>query len=144
MQSSLTSDEADEIARAEQRVAQHKAELSRSLRRVGQSGEHFAQRLTHDLKPAVVVAVAVLGTAAAVAVGVAFVRRARKRPHHWLAPEQPSRLQVAAKTAGVWALRLLARRIAQEAVSRLSDPEQLSQPRQRVPYTPPPGVPKAI
>ena len=121
MQMSLTSDEADEIARAEQRVADHKAELSRSLRRVGRSGEQLAERISHELKPALVVAVAVAGAAGATVLAVALVRRARQR-HHWFAPQEPSTLAVAAKTAGMWALRVLARRVAQEIVSRLNVP----------------------
>jgi hypothetical protein len=121
MQSSLTSDEADEIARAEQRVAERKAELSRSLRRVGESSEQLARRLTRELRPAVTVAIAVAGAAGATALAVALVRRARARKP-WFTPQEPSSLAVAAKTAGLWALRMIARRVAQEMVARLNEP----------------------
>jgi len=117
----LTTNEADEIARAEQLVAERKAQLSRSLRRAGQSGEDLARRMGDELKPTLKVAAAIAGGAAIVAVGIALTKRSRRRSG-WLAPEQPSALALAAKTAGMWALRALARRVAQEVVSRLTDP----------------------
>ena len=87
---------------------------------MGRSSEALARRLGDELKPAVVVAVAVAGAAGATALAVALVRRSRHKAH-WFAAEQPSPLANAAKTAGLWALRLLARRVAQELVSRLSE-----------------------
>lgn len=124
MQTIPFSNEADEIARAEQRVAERKAELSKSLRRVGHSSEAFARRLSGELKPALWVGVAVAGAAGATALAVALVRRSRRRSR-WLAPQEPSALAVAAKTAGLWALRLLARRVAQEIVSVATAPNQV-------------------
>jgi hypothetical protein len=117
----LSQSDTEDIARAEAQVAREKAQLTRSLRAVGRSSEHMARRIGSELKPALVAAVAVAGAAAAIGVTVALVRRAKRRDH-WFAPEQPSALGNAAKTAGLWALRLLARRVAQELVSRLSEP----------------------
>lgn len=111
--------EKDEIARAEAQVAKEKAELTRSLRAVGRSSEKMAQRLGNELKPVAGAAVVVAGAAIAVGVTVALVRRSRRRSR-WLAPEPPSAITVAAKTVGLWALRYLARRAAQDVLSRLS------------------------
>ena len=111
----------DEIARAEAEIAREKAELSRNLRAVGRSSEHMARRIGGELKPALGAAVVVAGAAVAVGVTVALVRRGRRRDR-WLSPEPPSALSTAAKTVGIWALRLLARRVAQEVVSRLAVP----------------------
>lgn len=113
----------DEIARAEAQVAREKAELTRSLRAVGRSSEHMARRIGGELKPALGAAVVVAGAAVAVGVTVALVRRGRRRDR-WLGPDQPSALSTAAKTVGLWALRLLARRVAQEVVSRLGEPAE--------------------
>jgi hypothetical protein len=112
--------ETDEIARAEERVRLSKAELSKSLRQVGKSGENLARQLGDELKPTLAVAAAAVGAAVVVGVAVALVRRSR-RHNNWLAPEQPSALGAVAKTAGLWALRFLARRVAQEVVSRLTE-----------------------
>lgn len=112
----------EDIARAEAQVAHEKAQLTRSLRAVGRSSEQVARRIGSELKPALAAAVVVAGAAAAVAVTVALVRRANRR-EHWFAPERSSALSTAAKTAGLWALRLLARRVAQELVTRLSEPD---------------------
>lgn len=117
----LTTNEADEIARAEQLVAERKAELSRSLRRASKTGEALARRLGDELKPTIKVAAAVAGVATIAIIGVAIAKRAQRR-RGWFAPEQPSPLALAAKTAGLWAMRMLARRAAQELVSRLGEP----------------------
>ena len=114
--------EPDEVARAEQQVVQSRAKLSHSLRQAGKSSEALARRLGQELKPTLVVAAAVAGAALVVGVTVALVRRGKRR-HGWLAPEQPSALVMAAKGAGLWALRFVARRAAQELVSRLNGPE---------------------
>jgi hypothetical protein len=113
--------EMDEIARAEAEVAREKAELARSLRAVGRSSEKMALRIGGELKPALGAAIVVAGAAVAVGVTVALVRRGRRRDG-WLSPQPPSALSTAAKTVGLWALRLLARRVAQEVVSRLAAP----------------------
>lgn len=109
----------DEIARAEAQVAKEKAELARSLRAVGRSSEKMARRMGDELKPVLGAAVLVAGAAVALGVTVALVRRGRRRDR-WVAPRPPSALSTAAKTVGVWALRLLVRRVAQEALSRLA------------------------
>jgi hypothetical protein len=115
-----TTNEADEIARAEAQVELRKARLSQSLREVGKSSENLARRLGNELRPMLVVAIAIAGAAAAIGVTMTLVRRTRSR-HGWLQPEQPSTLAVAAKAAGLWAMRILARRVAQEVVSRLAE-----------------------
>lgn len=112
----------DDIALAEAQVAREKAELTRSLRAVGRTSEHVARRIGSELKPALGAAVVVVGAAVAVGVTVALVRRSRRRDRWLTAGEAPSALSSAAKTAGLWALRLLARRVAQEVVSRLGEP----------------------
>lgn len=117
----LSQSDSEEIARAEANVAREKAQLTRSLRAVGRSSEDMARRLGSELKPALITAAAVAGAAVAVGITVALVRRAKRRDV-WFAPEQPSTLGTAAKTAGLWALRFLARRVAQELVGRLSEP----------------------
>lgn len=119
----MASQTEDDIARAAAEVAREKAELTRSLRAVGRSSEHMARRIGSELKPALGAAVVVAGAAVAVGVTVALVRRGRRRDR-WLSPEPPSALSTAAKTVGIWALRLLARRVAQEVVSRLNVPEE--------------------
>jgi hypothetical protein len=116
-----TDNEADELARAELQVMQSRARLSRSLKQVGESSENLARRLGDELKPTLALAAAVAGAAVVVGVTVALVRRGRRR-QGWFASEQPSGFAVAAKSAGLWALRFLARRVAQELVSRLAQP----------------------
>ena len=117
-----TDNEADELARAEQQVVQSRAKLSRSLYQAGKSSEALARRVGQELKPTVVIAAAVVGAALVVGVTVALLRRGKRRDG-WFAPEQPSGLALAAKGAGLWALRFIARRAAQELVSRLAEPE---------------------
>jgi len=115
-------DDTDDLSRAEQQVVQSRAKLSRSLHQASKSSEALARRLGKELKPTLVVAAAVAGAALAVGVTVALVRRGKHRPA-WRAPEEPSALVMAAKGAGLWALRFVARRAAQELVSRLKDPK---------------------
>jgi len=119
--SATTDNEADELAKAELQVVQSRARLSRSLQRVGKSSEDLARRLGRELKPTLAVAAAVAGAAVVVGVTVAVLRRGKHRKG-WRLPEQPSALTLAAKSAGLWALRFLARRVAQELVSRLAEP----------------------
>jgi hypothetical protein len=122
----ITDNEADELARAEQQVAESRARLSLSLREVGKSSENLARRLGNELRPTLAVAGAVAGAAVVVGVAIALVRRGKRR-QGWFAPEPPSALGVAAKSAGLWALRFVARRVAQELVSRLAEPTLESQ-----------------
>ena len=110
-----TSTEADEIARATLDVEQSKAQLTASLRQVGNSSAKLAKRLGDELKPSVTVVAAVAGAALLLGVGIAVVRRGR-RQRGWLAPERPSVLGTVAKTAGLLALRFVARRMAEAAV----------------------------
>ena len=119
MTASLT--DTDEIARAEAQVAAQREQLTRSLRRASRSGEKLAQTIGSELKPAVTAAIAVAGAAAIIGVSVAIVRRS-SRNRGWRASSEPSVLGNAAKAAGIWALRLLAKRVAQEIASRLAEP----------------------
>jgi len=123
MSLNMTQSDTEEVAQAEADVALHKAELARSLRAVGESGEVMARRIGSELKPAAVAAVVAAGAVAVLGVGVMIARR--KRHQHWLMPEPPSALATAAKTAGLWALRVLARRAAQEIVNRIGEPSAL-------------------
>lgn len=111
----------DDIARAEAEVAEQRAKLARSLEAASRSGQTYARRLSRELKPAITAAVVVAGAAAVVGVSVAVARRVGRR-RAWYAPEQPSLVGNAAKAAGLWALRYLARRAALELASRLSPP----------------------
>ena len=110
----------DEIAHAEAQVAEQRAQLSRSLRAASHSGKELAQKLGDELKPAVTAAIVVAGAVAVVGVSIALVRRSGRR-RSWRAAAEPSMLGSVAKAAGFWALRLLARRVAQELVARLGD-----------------------
>lgn len=117
--------DADEIARAEALVAEQRAKLTRSLQAASQSGENFARKLSRELKPAITAAVAVASAAAIIGISVAIARRS-SRSRGWRAPTQPSLVGNAAKAAGLWALRALARRAAQELVARLAEPSPAS------------------
>lgn len=113
--------ESDEIARAEAQVAEQRAQLARSLRRASQSGEKLARRLGKELKPAVTAGIVLVGAVAVVGLTVVLVKRAGQR-RGWHAASEPSLVGNAAKAAGLWALRLLAKRVAQEVVGRLQEP----------------------
>jgi hypothetical protein len=117
----ITAQEADEMERAEQRVAMSRAALSRSLRRAEKTGANLVHRWQRGLKPAVTVGVALVGVAAVVGVTIALVQRNRRRPV-WMRPQQSSRLSSAAKALGVWALRIAARRVGEALVARLDQP----------------------
>jgi hypothetical protein len=118
-----TNHDADELAEAEQHVIQSRQKLSRSLHQAGKSSKAMVQRLGQELKPSLAAAAAVAGAALVVGVTVALVRRSKRR-QGWLAPQQqPSALATAAKGAGLWALRYVARRAAQELVTRLREPK---------------------
>ena len=127
MATTTTDRDADDISRAEAQVRLSRAELSRSVRRVGESSQDLVRRVGHELKPTLAVAAAVAG--AAVVVGVTVVLVQRKRQQRWFGPAQESKLGSAAKVAGLWALRFLARRVAQELVSRLGVPPVAEPPR---------------
>jgi hypothetical protein len=117
----ITADEADEMERAEQRVALSRAALSRSLRRAESSSVNLVHRWQRELKPTLTVAAALVGAAAVVGVTIALVQRNRRRPG-WLRPQEPSRFAETAKALGVWALRIAARRAGEALVARLEQP----------------------
>jgi len=114
--------ETDELLSAELAVEQSRAELNRSLRRVSQSGERLLNHVRAELKPGFVVAAVAVGAVAVTGTVIALARRSRRKSH-WFAPQQPSTLGVAAKTVGLWALRLAARNVASAVVARLEQPE---------------------
>jgi hypothetical protein len=109
----------DEVTRAEAEVAAQKAKLAHSLRRAEQSGQTLVRRLEHELKPAVVAGIAVAALATAAGITVALVRRSRQSHSRWLPADRPSALAVAAKGAGMFLLRVLARQVASQIVARL-------------------------
>jgi hypothetical protein len=113
--------ETDEIAQAEAQVAEQRAQLTRSLRRASQSGEKLARRLGDELKPAITAGIVLAGAVAVVGVTVVLVKRVGQR-RSWRASSEPTLVGNVAKAAGLWALRLLAKRVAQEVVSRLGEP----------------------
>jgi hypothetical protein len=81
-----------------------------------------------ELKPVLLVGVVMAGVGAT-ALAFAVARRARRRSR-WLAPSDagaPSPLAIAAKSGGLWAMRLLVRRVTEELVNHLSE-KQLSGP----------------
>jgi hypothetical protein len=111
--------ETDETARAEAHIAEERAQRS-GLRSASESGRSLASRLGELDKPVATTALIVVGVAAVVGIGVALARRsARNNP--WRAPARSSFAGNVAKTAGLWALRLVARRAAQELVAQLSE-----------------------
>jgi hypothetical protein len=117
--------ESDELLRAELAVEQSRAELNRSLRRVSQSGERLLNRVRAELKPGFVIAAVAVGAVVVTGAAVALARRSRRK-NQWFAPQHPSTLGVAAKTVGLWALRLAARKVALAVVARLEQPEPLA------------------
>ena len=117
-----TTTEADELLRAELDVQQTRAELARSLRQASKTSENLLRRVQDELKPSLVVGAVLVGAVAVAGVAVALSRRSRQRS--WFTPRQPSTLGVVAKAVGLWALRLAARRAAQEVVARLEQPQR--------------------
>jgi len=109
-------DEADEIARIEQRATGHRAYVQGSLERPADERPDWPSSKW-------ILAIAIAGVGAAGA--IALMRRARSR-RGWFVPErEPSRWQTLAKTAGVWLFRVASRRIAQEVALRLTEPQPL-------------------
>src|SRR4051812_1312857 len=92
--------ENDEIARAEAQVAEQRAQLTRSLRRAGQSGEKLARRLGNELKPALTAGIVVAGAVAVVGISIVLVKRVGQR-RGWRGASEPSLVANAAKAAGI-------------------------------------------
>lgn len=122
MHTATNESESDELLRAELAVEQSRAELNRSLRRVSQSGERLLNRVRAELKPGFVIAAVAVGAVVVTGTVVALARRSRRK-NQWFAPQQPSALGVAAKTVGLWALRLAARHVTATVVARLEQPQ---------------------
>jgi hypothetical protein len=117
--SNPSSNDIDDVSRAEAEVAARKAQLAQSLRQAEQSGQKLVKRLGSELKPAVIAGIAVAALATAAGITVALVRRSRSRHSRWLPPERPSPLAGAARAAGMLLLRVVARQVASQIVSRL-------------------------
>ena len=69
----------DEVARAEAKVQERKAELSRSLRQAANSGNNLMQQVRHELRPALQTALVVAGAVAVVSAATIVVARRRRR-----------------------------------------------------------------
>lgn len=74
-----------------------------------------------ELKPGLLVGMVMAGVGAT-ALAFAVARRTQRRRSHWLAPSDAgaSPLTIAAKSVGLWAMRLLVRRVAEELVNHLN------------------------
>lgn len=120
MQSSTnnpSSTDIDDVTRAEAEVAVRKAQLAHSLRQAEESGQKLVQNLGHELKPVVIAGIAVAALAAVAGVGVLLARRSGRS--RWLPPQRPSALANAARGAGMFLLRMLARQVAGQIVAKL-------------------------
>lgn len=115
-----SSNDTDDVARAEAEVAVRKAELTQSLRQAEQSGQKLVKRLENELRPALIAGIAVAALATAAGITFALVRR--KRNSRWLPPERPSALGTAARGAGMFLLRFAARQIVSQVAARLEGP----------------------
>lgn len=84
--------------------------------------EPLAQRLSAELKPALVVGATV--AALAIAAGATVMLKRRRRASGWLTPPQPSRLAAVARGAGVLLLRFAARQAAAQLLAKLESAQQ--------------------
>jgi hypothetical protein len=108
-----------DVARAEAEVAARNADVSDSLG-AEQTSERMVKNPGDELKPALVVGLAVVALATVAGVSIALVRR--KRSNAWLQPQRPSALGTAARGAGMFLLRLAARQAATQLLIRLEPP----------------------
>ena len=115
--SNVKPDGSDDVALAEAEVAARKADLSASLRQAEKTSERLVERMGNELKPALVAGLAVVALATVAGVTIALVRR--KRSNAWLQPQRPSALGTAARGAGMFLLRLAARQVATQLLTRL-------------------------
>jgi len=107
------------VEAAEHEVARRKSELAKSLKAAGKSGERLANRVGEQLKPALIAGAVVVGAVAVVSVAVAVTRRRRS---FWQPPARPSAFGAIARGAGLWLLRIAAKRVAEEVAARLAEP----------------------
>jgi len=106
-----------DVQDAERDVAKKKQRFQESLRVAGETGTRLAGEVRKKMTPTLVVA-AVVGAAA---VGVAVVvARSGSRPR-WRAPQAPSLTGQVARAAGMWLLRAVAVRVAQQLVVQFRD-----------------------
>lgn len=99
-----------DVQDAERDVAKSKQRFQESLRVAGETGTRLAGEVRKKMTPTLVVA-AVVGAAA---VGVAVVvARSSSRPR-WRPAHQSSLTGQVARAAGMWLLRAIAVRVAQE------------------------------
>ena len=112
--SNPTSTDIDDVTRTAAEVAASKAQLAHGLRQAEKGGQELVENL--GLKPAVIAGIAV---AAVVTVGGIVLLARRNRRDQWLRPERPSALGNAARGAGMFLLRLVARQIASQVVAKI-------------------------
>jgi hypothetical protein len=104
----------DDVSLAGAGVEAGQVDLSASLPHAEKASERIVQHLG---KPAVVAGLAVVALATVAGVTIALARR--KRSNAWLQPERPSALGTAARGAGMFLLRLAARQVATQLLTRL-------------------------
>jgi hypothetical protein len=107
-----------DILDAEREVELRKSELNDSPRVAGEGGSRLAHSVGTQAKPVIIGAAVVVGLAAVV--GIVAVSRSRRRVL-FQAPRRVSLFSNVARGAGFWLVRMAARRLAEEAASRLSD-----------------------
>ncbi len=113
-------DISDELLEAEREVQQRRLALTESLRVAGESGSRLATQVRQLAKPLVVGSCVVLVTAAVVVVAVAVSRSKRRGAGGWLAPRRSSLAVSVARGAGLWLLRVAARRVLEQVAARLA------------------------
>jgi hypothetical protein len=82
-------------------------------------GSERVSRLVRELNPGLGGAVVLAGAVVAIGLTAALVRGRRRA--RWVGPQRPSAVATVAKTAGLWVLRSVVRRVAEEAVARLAE-----------------------
>lgn len=82
-------------------------------------GSESVSRFVRELKPGLGGALVLAGAVVAIGLTAALVRGRRRT--RWVAPARPSAVATVAKTAGLWMLRSVVRRVAEEAVARLAE-----------------------
>jgi hypothetical protein len=129
--SNPSSTDIDDMSRAQAEVAASKAQLAHSFRQPDKSGQELVENL--GLKPAIIAGIAV---AAVATVGGIVLLARRNRRAQWLRPERPSALGNAARGAGMFLIRLVARQIASQVVAKIDGaaPPAAATARQTSPY----------
>lgn len=106
-----------DVQDAERDVAKSKQRFQESLRAAGETGTRLAGEVRKKMTPTLIVATVVGAAAVGVAVVVA---RGSSRPR-WRRNEEPSLAGQVARAAGMWLLRAVAVKVAQQLVAKLQD-----------------------